>query len=192
MIAPTELTQNYEKINMPYDPDQLIESLFHHIRDARTFAINGGQPYRDAIIVNVSDTLVFNTGLFPDACDAWQVCPEAQKTWTNFKVHFAAAHREFCLKNQTSQKSGFHSATMMIKHHPYQGTVDAIAQLAVATASDRYTVTNLTVTNAKLTLQFETSQAYVDKLNEDIVQLKLKIKPAWQGQRPANTTYNDN
>jgi hypothetical protein len=40
---------------------------------------------------------------------------------------------------------------MMIEYHPYQGTVDVITQLAVATASDRDTVVNMTATNAKLT-----------------------------------------
>jgi hypothetical protein len=144
------------------------------------------------MIVNVAYTLVFNTGLFPDACRAWQVHPEAQKTWTNFKIHFAAAHREFRLTNQTAQQSGFDSANMMIKHHPYQGTADAIAQLTVSTASDRDTVATLTATNAKLTFKLETSQAYIKKLKEGIVQLNLNIKPAWQGQRPAKTTDNDN
>jgi hypothetical protein len=28
MIAPTELTQNYERLNTPYDPTQPIETLF--------------------------------------------------------------------------------------------------------------------------------------------------------------------
>jgi hypothetical protein len=141
--------------------------------------------------VNVAYTLLFNTGLFPDACRAWQVLPAAQKTWTKFKIHFAAAHREFHLTNHTAHQSGFHSANMMIEHHPYQGTADAIAQLAVATASDRDTVATLTATNAKLTLQLETYQAYVQKLKEDIVQLKLKIKPAWQVQLPDKTTDNN-
>jgi hypothetical protein len=129
------------------------------------------------MIVNVAYTLVFNTGLFHDACRAWQVRPPAQRTWINFKVHFAAAHREFSLTNQTAQQSGFHSAYVMIENHPYQGTTYAIAQLAVAMASDHDTVATLTATNAKLTLQLEMSQAYVKKIKEYIVQLELKIKP---------------
>jgi hypothetical protein len=68
MIAPTELTQNYERLNTPYDPNQPIETLFQEIQDARAFAVAGGQPYGAAMIVNVAYTLVFNTGLFPDAC----------------------------------------------------------------------------------------------------------------------------
>jgi hypothetical protein len=67
MIAPTELTQNYERLNTPYDPNQPIEMLFQKIQDDRVFAVVGGQPYGDTMIVNVACTLIFNTGLFPDA-----------------------------------------------------------------------------------------------------------------------------
>jgi hypothetical protein len=66
MIAPTELTQNYERLNAPYDPNQPIETIFQQIQDARAFAVAGGHPYGAAMIVNVEYTLVFNTGLFPD------------------------------------------------------------------------------------------------------------------------------
>jgi hypothetical protein len=33
---------------------------------------------------------------------------------------------------------------------------------------------------------------HVKKLKEDIAQLKLKIRPAWQVQRPVKTMDNDN
>jgi hypothetical protein len=83
MIAPTELTQNYERLNTPYDPNQPIETLFQQIQDARAFA------------VNVAYTLVFNTGLFPDACRAWQSRAIAAKTWAQFKIDVATAHPNF-------------------------------------------------------------------------------------------------
>jgi hypothetical protein len=51
MIAPTELTQNYERLNTPYDPNQLIETLFQQIQDARAFAVAGGQPYGAAMML---------------------------------------------------------------------------------------------------------------------------------------------
>jgi hypothetical protein len=68
VIAPTEHMQNYERLNTPYDPNQLIETLFQQIQDARVFAVAGDQNYGAAMIVNVAYTLVFNTVLFPDAC----------------------------------------------------------------------------------------------------------------------------
>jgi hypothetical protein len=72
-----------------------------------------------------------------------------------------------------------------------QDRVDAIAQLATAMASDRGTVVTLTTTNAKLATQLEAAHAWIAQLKNDIATLKNKIKPAWQGQRPAKTTNND-
>jgi hypothetical protein len=69
MIAPTELTQNYDRLNKPYDPNQPIEMLFQQIQDARAFAVAGGQPYGNAMIINVAYTLIFNTGVFPMRVD---------------------------------------------------------------------------------------------------------------------------
>jgi hypothetical protein len=145
------------------------------------------------MIVNVAYTLVFNTGLFPDACRAWQSRAIAGKTWAQFKLDFATAHREFRLTNQTAQQSGFHSANMMIeqvREEIMQDTVDAIAQLATATASDRGTVATLTMTNAKLATQLKAAQAQIAQLKDEIAALKNKIKPACQGQRPIKTTNN--
>jgi hypothetical protein len=79
IIAPTELTQNYERLNTPYDPNQPIETLFQQIQEARAFAVAGGQPYGADMIVNVTYTLVFNTVLFPDVCRAWQSRVIAEK-----------------------------------------------------------------------------------------------------------------
>jgi predicted RNase H-like nuclease (RuvC/YqgF family) len=72
-----------------------------------------------------------------------------------------------------------------------QETVDAIAQLATATASDRGTVATLTMTNAKLATQLEAAQAQIAQLKNEIATLNNKIKPAWQGKRPIKTTNND-
>jgi phage shock protein A len=123
------------------------------------------------MIVNVAYTLVFNTGLFPDACRAWQLRAIAAKTWAQFKIDFATAHREFRLTNQTSQQSGFHSANMMIEQgqdDSIQETVEAIAQLAIATASYQGTVATLTTTNAKLANQLEAAHALIAQLKNEI------------------------
>jgi hypothetical protein len=194
MIAPTELTHNYERLNTPYDPNQPIKTLFQQIQDARAFAVAGGQPYGEAIIVNVANTLMFNTGLYPGACRAWQSRAIADKKWAQFKIDFATAHREFRLIKQTAQQSGFHSANMMIEQGRYESmneTAESIAQLVTATASDRGTVATLTTTNAKLATQLEAAHALIAHLKSEIATLKIKIKPVWQGKRPTRTTNND-
>jgi hypothetical protein len=178
MIAPTELTQNYERLNTPYDPNQPIETLFQQIQDARAFTVTGGQPYGAAMIVNVAYTLVFNTGFFPDACRSWQSRATAAKTWAQFKIDFATSHREFRLTNQTAQLSGFHRANMMIEQgrdDSMQETAEAIAQLATAMASDRGTVATLTTTNDKLANQLEAAHALIAQLKSEIATLKINI-----------------
>jgi predicted RNase H-like nuclease (RuvC/YqgF family) len=72
-----------------------------------------------------------------------------------------------------------------------QETTEAIAQLATATVSYRGTVATLTTTNAKLANQLEVAHALIAQLKSEIATLKSKIKPVWQGQRPARTTNND-
>jgi hypothetical protein len=156
--------------------------------------VAGGQPYGEAMIVNIPYTLVFNTGVYPDACRAWQSRAIATKTWAQFKIDFATARREFRLTNQTAQQPGFHSANMMIEQDQdgsMNETAEAIAQLVTATASDRGTVATLTTTNAKLATQLEAAHALIAQLKSAIATLKSKIKPVWQGQRPTRTTNND-
>jgi hypothetical protein len=181
MIALTELTQNYERLNTPYDPNQPIETLFQQIQDARAFAVAGGQPYGAAVIINVAYTLIFNTGLITDACRAWQSRAIAGNTWAQFKLDFATAHREFRLTNHTAHHSGFHSANMMIeqgRNESMQDTVDSIAQLATATTSDCGTVATLTTTNAKLDAQLEAAHTQIAQLKNKIATLRNKIKPS--------------
>jgi hypothetical protein len=194
MSAPTELTQNCERLNAPYNPNQPTETLFQKIQDARAFAVAGGRPDGAAMIANVAYTLVFNTGLFPDACRSGQSRATVGKTWAQFKLDVATAYREFRLANQTAQQSGFHSANMMIEkgcEETMQDTVDTNAQLETATASDSGAVATLTTTNAKLATQLEAAQAQIAQLKDEMVALKNKIKPDWQGERPIKMTNND-
>jgi hypothetical protein len=123
-----------------------------------------------------------------------EIQSDCRKTWAQFKLDLATAHREFRLTNQTAHQAGFHSANMMIgegRDKSMQDTVYTIAQLATATASYRGTVATLTTTNAKLATQLEAAHAQIAQLKNEIATLKNKIKPAWQGQRPVKTTNND-
>jgi hypothetical protein len=116
MIAPTELTQNYERLNTPYDQNQPIEMLFQQIQDARAFAVAGGQPYGAAMIVNVAYTLVFNTGLFPDACRLWQ---GQRPTRTTNNDRYCWSHGYQVAKSHTS-------ATCNVRKNGHQETATKI------------------------------------------------------------------
>jgi hypothetical protein len=78
-----------------------------------------------------------------------------------------------------------------VREETMQDTVNTIAQLATATASDCVTVATLTTTNAKLATQLEAAQAHIAQFKDEISALKNKIKPSSQGQRPHKTMNND-
>jgi hypothetical protein len=58
MIAPTELTHNYERLNTPYYPNQPIGNIYQHIQDSQAVAVATRQRYGNVMIINCSLMLV--------------------------------------------------------------------------------------------------------------------------------------
>jgi hypothetical protein len=73
------------------------------------------------------------------ACRRWNKKLAAEKTWTHFKSHFAAAHRQHKqMKGETAAHAGFHSANdtvIQTEDHMAEATIGALANLATATAT---------------------------------------------------------
>jgi hypothetical protein len=79
------------------------------------------------------------------------------------------------LTNKTAHQSGFHSANMTIENNregTLTGNMDSIAQLKMATTSDRGTVMMPTVNDSKLASHPEASQACIKKLKDETADLK--------------------
>jgi hypothetical protein len=102
------------------------------------------------------------------ACRRWNEKPAAEKTWTHFKSHFAAAHRQHTqMKGETAANSGFHSANAVVtqtEDHMDEATIGALANLATATAADRGVVAALTQANARLFKQLEETSSELREL----------------------------
>jgi hypothetical protein len=85
--------------------------------------------------------------------------PATEKTWTHFKSHSAAAHRQHKqIKGETAAHAGFHSANAAMTQtgdHVAEATIGALANLATASAADRGVVAALTQANAPLIKQLE-------------------------------------
>jgi hypothetical protein len=159
-ITSADLDDNDRAMKQPCDVNQPIEVLYQQIEDAIEFAAAGQTPYSPAQVLNVAYQLVFRTGIFTDECKIWKRQPADYKTWPHFKVDFAVAYQEY---NEalaiTPRAAGFHAETMaanaLAAHQ--DNTIDAIANLATATAEDRRAVANLTDTNATLTKELAVS-----------------------------------
>jgi hypothetical protein len=107
------------------------------------------------------------------ACRRWNEKPLAEKTWAQFKSHFAAAHRQHKhMQGESAVTSRYHSANATVGHTEDQmaeSTIGALASLATATAAGRGVVATLTEAKARLVKQLE------DNSNE-LRELKALIK----------------
>jgi hypothetical protein len=156
-LTPADLQGNDTRLRNPYDPNQPIKSLFDQIEDAVALAAAAQAPYSPAQIVAIAYTLVFTTGMLPEACRKWRRNP-ADHTWPNFKTFFAEAHQDLRDSQITSKQSAYHDANYVLNIAndsviDQHDTAEAIANLATATASDRATVASLTATSSTLTAE---------------------------------------
>jgi hypothetical protein len=85
----------------------------------------------------------------------------SKKTWTQFKSHFAAAHRQDKqMQGESAATAGYHSVNAAVSHNEDQmaeATIEALSNLATATTADRGVVAALTQANARLAKQLEDS-----------------------------------
>jgi hypothetical protein len=93
------------------------------------------------------------------ACCRWNENHLIEKTWTQFKSHFAAAHRQHKqIQGESAAADGYHSASAAFAQNEDQlaeETIGTLANLATATAADRGVVATLTEANTCLVKQLE-------------------------------------
>jgi hypothetical protein len=159
-LTPADVQNNDAAMKQPYNPTKPIETLFHQIEESIDVANAAGAAYTPSQIVAISYNLIFATGMFPEACHKWRRRVTNTQTWRNFKADFAAAHQDYRDSQLTSRQSGYQSANNAATDADHtsfviQGTVDAIANLATATALDRSTVARLAETNASQNAKIE-------------------------------------
>jgi hypothetical protein len=83
----------------------------------------------------------------------------SKKTWTQFKSHFAAAHRQHKqMQGESAATASYHSANAAVSHNDDQmaeATIGALSNLATATAADRGVVEALIQNNSLLAKRLE-------------------------------------
>jgi hypothetical protein len=118
------------------------------------------------------------------ACRRWNEKTAAEKTWTHFKSHFAAAHRQHKqMKGETAAHAGFHSANAAVTQTEYQmaeATIGALANLATETAADIGVVAALTQANSRVVKQLE-------ETSSELREMKALLHQEWRDKRvPVN------
>jgi hypothetical protein len=158
-ITAVDLENNFEQIHRAWDPQQPGESLFKQIQDCADYSEAGGVIIRHPQHSNVGYAKKIATGHFTSACRRWNEKPSVEKTWAQYKTHFAATHRQHKqMQGEYVATSGYHAENADLGHTEEQmaeATIGALANLETATAADRGVVATLTEANAHLAKQLE-------------------------------------
>jgi hypothetical protein len=111
-ITAVDLEINFEHMRRAWDPQQPVESLFKQIQYCADYSEAGGVLIGHPHQINVGYAKIFATGYFMSACCRWNEKHLIEKTWTQFKSHFAAAHRRHKkMQGESAATAGYHSPT---------------------------------------------------------------------------------
>jgi hypothetical protein len=112
-ITAVDLEINFEHTRRAWDPQQPVETLFKQIQDCAEYSEAGGVLIGHSQQTNIGYAKIFATGHFVSACHRWNEKPSAEKTWTHFKSHFAAAHRQHKqMQGESAATAGYHSSNV--------------------------------------------------------------------------------
>jgi hypothetical protein len=131
-------------------------------------------------------TKIFDTCNFMSACSIWNEKQTSDKTWANFKAHFATAHHQHKkMQGESAAKLGNHAANAYVGQTEDQmddATIGALDNLATATEDDRGIVATLTEANSRLARKLE------DRSNE-LKEIKALLKK-YRTDRKCQITFN--
>ena len=166
-ITPTELEDNDMRMRTPYDATEPIEALYNQIEQAVDIAEAGQQPYTTPQILTRAYNLILQTGLLDDACSTWVDKRPADKTWTNFKIHFAKAHKKLRQQQSTAARTGMHSANSVLESIQHDAT-NAIQELTNATLEDRNHIAELVNANQSVRNDIQLLQDQIKLLQSQL------------------------
>jgi hypothetical protein len=177
-LSPADLIENDTKMKEPCNPNQSIEAFIEQIEDAIALADAVKAEHAQAQIIAIACNLIFQTGMFPEACCEWRRRPAVEKTWINFKIEMALSHQEFRDSQVTSNQAGCQSANMPDQAalcDIQQETASAIANLATATVAGRSTLASLDSSNSGLSTKLPQATAKLSTATIEISLLKAQL-----------------
>jgi hypothetical protein len=166
-ITAVDLHIDFEHMRRAWDPQQPVETLCTQIQDCAAYSKAGAS----SLVTRIRSTLgmqKFATGNFMSACCRWNEKPTAEKTWAQFKSHFAADNRQHKqIQGDSAATSGYHSANASMTQNEDQmaeATIGSLANLATATAVDRGVVAALIQANSRPAKQLEENSSELREL----------------------------
>jgi hypothetical protein len=190
-ITAVDLENNFEKMRREWDPQQPVESHFKQTQDCADYSEAEGVLIGHPQQINVGYANIFATGHFMSACRRWNGKTNVEKTWAQFKTHFAAAHRQHTqIQGESAAMSGYHAVDADVgktEEQMTEATIGDLANLTTATALDLGVVATHTEANARLAKQLK------DNSNElrELKALLKKERTERRGQHSFNPFPNN-
>ena len=135
--------------------------------------------------MSIAFTIVENSGIYYDGVKEWRQKYTADKTWEAFKKFFAREFREIRIQPRTSASEGYGTTTNMrggnanaAEFERQQQQAEALANLAMATESDRQSVAELSIRNATLTHELRTATATIATLQQHLASCECAPTPS--------------
>jgi hypothetical protein len=175
-----------------WDPQQPVETLFKQIQDCVDFAEAGGVAIGAAQKLSSAYSKIFKSGKFNSSCRRWDEKYEVNKTWNNFKIHFAAAYRQHRqMQGETIGAQAF--ANSAVTHASEDDLTEqafgAFANLATATAVDRNVVAQLTEANSRLAKQLEDNATSLKEVKSLLEKKRAKRASGGNTNRPPRRSF---
>jgi hypothetical protein len=106
-IDDESIVVNEKKIIEPWDGTSPFENMIERIDACVDFAEAAAQPYSAPQILSKIYTLVYDTGLYFDACEKWKELLPANQTSDQFKLHFLKAQKTHRNQQRTMKQSNY-------------------------------------------------------------------------------------
>ena len=190
-ISAEDLEENDRRLREQWDPNQPFEQLIKQIQDAIDLADHAGVPYTAEQIINIAYNLVERTGIFEMDCRVWReqaANADAPQDWASFKAMFKKAHKEWLKYNKRTgaqARYGRANTTPTANPHLEESTINALANFATSTASDRAALSKLTDTIQEVTAELSAARKKIDEL-------QAKLSEKQNGKRKGKENNNPN
>lgn len=132
-ITMAEKEANQIRMAAPWHPPTSIELLFLQLIDGQRLATAASEPITDAQLARLGYSIIFNTGLFSDACRDWRLKPDVDQTFAILQSHFRRMNMDR-LETTTTETAGYHGANNAMVPTMQPPTVLAPTELALMMA----------------------------------------------------------
>jgi len=195
-LHPSELISLPTEMISYYTEAEGIPEYINMMEDAQRKLARANLPMSDDQLVAIASTAVLASNHFPRPTDEWEARPRAEKTWTEWKLHYRAAHlarkRQLLASGKTPTTYGSANAATAAFVTPTEDdiTLETFAKLdgyldnlAAAASTEKTTLNQLIENNATLTANVTSLTASIAALTAAYATLAGKATPTAPGVR---------